>query len=760
MAIDEVNVYEAPTDAMDWCNLQWPDAATIDASQDVTVYSQGYEPGVTNADPNAPGAGSDVWIGYSTTDTDPATWTDWVPATYNVDNGNNDEFMADLGVSQGLTAGTYYYASRWQLNGGPFEYGGYNSGGGGFWDGTNNVNGVLTVNPVDGDDCTNPIAISEVIDLPFDNTYATQSGDNPGCGGSNDPYDLWYEYTATYSGDVTVDLCGSGFDTRIALWDACGGTALQCNDDFCGLQSAVSFSVTAGNTYLIQVGGYSSYQGTGDITIAYSNTEWTGTAKSNDWNDASNWTYGVPGPYTDVTIPAGLSNYPTLSSTGYCNNLYIQSTASGDASLLDGGFLNINGTVSVERYLSADQYHSFSPSVDGEVAGIFHLPGSTGLDVYLYSNNEATYDYTEIVDVNTDLNEYDGYMVWVDGANATPPVSGWTFTESGDLNTGAFGSTDNVTMSDPGGTQRGWNFFGNPYTSALDWDAASGWTKTNIDGTIYVYNGTQWATYSAGSGGTNGGSQYIAMGQGFFVHKTDAGGPYPETGTLTMDNDVRVHNGVSYLKETIANKVSLQVEGNGYKDETAILFRDDATVNFDSQYDAYKLETEQPGAPTFYSVANTNLAVNVLPQADWVQLGFKSTANGTYTISALEINDIGNVVLEDTFTGEMTDLNVSSYTFNYAVEDDANRFIVHFTPLGVGDNAESMFNIYSFEKNAVVAVPANTEGNIFVYNMMGQNIATSTINSTINKIHIEESGYYVVKVVSDNVVSTKKVFIK
>ncbi len=56
---------------------------------------------------------------------------------------NNDEYSANIGP--GLAGGIYYYASRFQLAAGPYSYGGYNAGGGGYWNGTSNVNGVLTV---------------------------------------------------------------------------------------------------------------------------------------------------------------------------------------------------------------------------------------------------------------------------------------------------------------------------------------------------------------------------------------------------------------------------------------------------------------------------------------------------------------------------------------------------------------------------------------------------------------------------------------
>lgn len=126
---------------MDWVNLQWPPVLTLPQGTTSTVYAQGYEPGVT---PGAgPGIGVTAWIGVSTENTNPATWTTWVPMTFNTQVGNNDEFMAEIGAGLGL--GTYYYASRFQLLDGPYKYGGYNAGGGSFWDGTTYVSGVLTV---------------------------------------------------------------------------------------------------------------------------------------------------------------------------------------------------------------------------------------------------------------------------------------------------------------------------------------------------------------------------------------------------------------------------------------------------------------------------------------------------------------------------------------------------------------------------------------------------------------------------------------
>lgn len=69
---------------------------------------------------------------------------------------------------------------------------------------------------------------------------------------------VWYTLTPANSGSVTVSLCGSGYDTKLGVFSGTCG-ALVCvagNDDFCSVQSQVSFTATAGTTYRILVTGY------------------------------------------------------------------------------------------------------------------------------------------------------------------------------------------------------------------------------------------------------------------------------------------------------------------------------------------------------------------------------------------------------------------------------------------------------------------------------------------------------------------------
>ncbi|MCK7589698.1 lamin tail domain-containing protein [Subsaxibacter sp. CAU 1640] len=157
-------------DQVDFCNVDYPKMGSAVVGGTFNVYTQAYEPGITNA-PGA-GAGLQAWIGYSATDippyTSPASWT-WVPATYDSDFGNNDQYVANIiGGANGITAtGTYYFASRWQLNGSVISYGGiYDDNIGNFWDATNN-NGILTVTNAPCSD----LILSEYVEGTSNNKY-------------------------------------------------------------------------------------------------------------------------------------------------------------------------------------------------------------------------------------------------------------------------------------------------------------------------------------------------------------------------------------------------------------------------------------------------------------------------------------------------------------------------------------------------------------------------------------------------------------
>lgn len=87
--------------------------------------------------------------------------------------------------------------------------------------------------------------------------------------------DVWFRYVAPCAGTVTFSTCGAAsYDTKIAIYEGAGCSDLDtrveaCVDDTsgCGTTSTASITAVAGQTYMIRLGGYSSGQGTGTLTI-------------------------------------------------------------------------------------------------------------------------------------------------------------------------------------------------------------------------------------------------------------------------------------------------------------------------------------------------------------------------------------------------------------------------------------------------------------------------------------------------------------
>ena len=264
-----LTVAATPPDLPDYANLQFPYTATISQGGSVTVYGQVYEGGLTNVEPGYTGqaAGISAWVGVNATDTNPNTWagTAWVPATWNSGSvGNNDEYQLAIGST--LLPGTYYYATRFQLNGGAYVYGATNNG---FWNGTDKINGVLTVNPPPppaNDDCSGAIGLTVNPDyLCGAVTAGTVVGatasatDATACFGTEDD-DVWFSFVATNTTHriSLTNVAGSTTDMYHSLWTGtCAGLTLvpgSCSDADVSNPTAL----TVGLTYYLRVNTYTA----------------------------------------------------------------------------------------------------------------------------------------------------------------------------------------------------------------------------------------------------------------------------------------------------------------------------------------------------------------------------------------------------------------------------------------------------------------------------------------------------------------------
>ncbi len=122
------------------------------------------------------------------------------------------------------------------------------------------------------DNCANAIPLCGDVAITGSTSTATLDGPGTSCTGLSVAADVWYTISGT-GGTITVSLCGSSYDTKLDIYTGTCGTLTNiggCNDDFCGLQSQVSWSSSLGTTYYIRVHGFNGL--TGNYTLNYSPT--------------------------------------------------------------------------------------------------------------------------------------------------------------------------------------------------------------------------------------------------------------------------------------------------------------------------------------------------------------------------------------------------------------------------------------------------------------------------------------------------------
>ncbi len=134
-------------------------------------------------------------------------------------------------------------------------------------------------------------------------------------------HDIWYTYIPDCDGNLTVSLCGSGYDTDLVVYDGCAcptaATApLGCSDDNCPGGAPASYRselpngvfpvipVTAGSCYLIRVGGWNNGdQGPGTVAVTNDGSPCFPDCNNNSVDDAKDITNGTSPDCNNNAIP-------------------------------------------------------------------------------------------------------------------------------------------------------------------------------------------------------------------------------------------------------------------------------------------------------------------------------------------------------------------------------------------------------------------------------------------------------------------------
>jgi hypothetical protein len=189
-------------------------------------------------------------------------------------------------------------------------------------------------------------------------------------------------------------------------------------------------------------------------------------------------------------------------------------------------------------------------------------------------------------------------------------------------------------------------------------------------------------------------------------------------------------------------------------------------------YDAGKLLSMNSEVPQVYTLKDNNqkICINSLPyfhELFTVPVGMLTPADGNYTLqfSGMEsFPTLPGMLLEDLKTNTTQNMVQNPvYSFTAATSDNVNRFLLHFSgSIGINEKpGNNPFNVFASGNSVFVTGTNNNTGKVYVYNLMGQLVATSILNgNTPCKLNVNVPvGYYLVKVISSEQAYSTKIFI-
>ncbi len=773
--VEGTNVYHAVYGVMvpaviGWANLQHPASGNIAVGSKFDVYARLWVNGISGEQNGAAQIPNlQAWIGYSTENTNPNTWTNWVPAIFNGDadneygQKNNEEYGVELGAH--ITApGTYYYASRFKLGMANNVYGGYHGGVpyGHFWDGITYISGTLVVEPVY--QVTFNVDMSRVTGfdpaatrLDITGTLFTPNWQDPGSAEVLRMTRL--DETPIFS--KTLSLKAGTYEYKY-FYDG-----NWFNGDW---ESPSNRKITVtGNTTVDDIFGFINFSGFGNLD---DDNSWD-VILEEEINPLKINIKGIP----DVSSESQFELSSLIISGGYLTIFgsltvsdYFENLRGVDGLFIEdgGSLIEPDGVVAqLRRNIPFGGWHFISSSVaPAQILGSDFAPNTSPLPASFdfYSFNESVPDNLPWINLRgsdgtpntTDFSNFvsgKGYLVaYYAGYGTENP-----FRFAGPVNTGDI--TIPLSNIGPNAALKGWNLIGNPYPSGLWWnpDQSSGLAQSSA--AVYV-------SQSENPGYVYIENDLLLPNQGFFVLTDNAT-------EFTFMQNMREHPSINVQKSsTLPEALVLRLSNQSNADNTTIRVLE-GTVFARDFYDASKMFSFSAHMPQLYSFTSdqVRVAINSVPAISHdseFTLGLRAPAAGQYTLTLTENSGAfmsHPLFVRDLKTGAVHNLQQShSFSFQAAQGEDPARFVLTFAqPTNVPTLGESLVNIYTWGNTLYLNFSTEAPGRLMqVYDLSGRVIMSRKLNQGSSHTYQlnAEQGVYVVRVSSPEGVSSQRVFVR
>ncbi|SFC93945.1 lamin tail domain-containing protein [Algibacter pectinivorans] len=444
------------------------------------------------------------------------------------------------------------------------------------------------------------------------------------------------------------------------------------------------------------------------------------------------------------------------------------------------------------------------PDVDGDRRFWFNAVNFVDTNNDNIDDNADAWQYALATNGTDNMLPGVGYAVTEDRlfSNFAPGTGSASF--EGEFNTGDIDT--NISFNT---TNRGtnWNFIGNPYPSAVDFEAFYAANAGVVDGTAYFwsqatppsganpgneqsnFSRNDYAMYAAGSGGGVAGAseetptQYIPSGQGFFIAGL-ANMPATFTNAMRMadvtSNTQFFKNSSAKQNTAKANRLWVNLTSdNGIFNQILVAYVDGATNGIDNgAYDAKRFLTPDFNT-TLYSIikgSNTKFAIqgkaiNSLTEDEIINLGFATNIDVatlyTFSIAQLEGDFLGNniIYLKDNLLNKVHNLSDSDYSFTSEVGEFNDRFEILFkanTTLSIDNNTldAKALKIVELNDNHVQFTASKNITAVGIFDLLGRQLYQFSGNATTATYKLSQlnsGSIYIAKVeLSSGAIITKK----
>ncbi|WP_246035803.1 T9SS type A sorting domain-containing protein [Winogradskyella algicola] len=412
--------------------------------------------------------------------------------------------------------------------------------------------------------------------------------------------------------------------------------------------------------------------------------------------------------------------------------------------------------------------------------------------LYTYAMGNGTYADWLSIDENSALSPGQGFTM--KGTGASSSQQNYVF--YGDANNGDYSFSINSGES---------ALLGNPYPSALDaqqfltdnasvvdalyfWvdggsnthyltDYLGGYAVRNLTGGVTPSVASSLISGIGNSGTVTAPSQYVSVGQGFFVQASNSG-------TIQFNNAQRIFKTESASETTFYRNSESTTYTNkyiriGYEDPEGFhrqlllgfMPNSQANENFNHGYDAL-INGLREDDLFFVIEDNINSPFAIQGVGDFNEqmefdLALKVSETGIHSIMIDALENFDHpIFLRDNYTNTEYDLTDANYEFNPQQGDFYNRYSLAFLPmsaLDVEENTMSKPKVYYNGVNAIEIYNYQraTIDKIEIYNTLGQLVLTK-VNGINDKERIsipftESKGVYVILLKTENTQITTKI---